>query len=83
MTETKVNPTDLIKQMEKEIQSDQNYNNTIQMLTTYYDDFEKNEKNVKNLDGNFYKNKVFILMIDGKYQQVLNLKAKLAVSNIY
>jgi len=76
MSTGNVNPSELIKQIEKEIQSDTNFSSTLQKLISYYDNYEKV---TKSLDGNYLKIKAFILMIDGKYQEALNLKSKLSV----
>lgn len=71
-----VNPSDLIKQLEKEIQVDSNFVITFEKLINYYQNFEKQ---AKNIEGNYYKIKAFLLMINGQYKDTLNLKGRLLV----
>ncbi len=68
--------TQLFKQMDTEIVSDFNFSKTYQTLANYFNQYESQ---VKTLDATFYKIKFFLHMINGQYQDALNLKSKLSV----
>jgi len=76
--QTNFNPSVAIKDMEREILSDINFSQNLQSLLDHYD-YTSFEANPKNYDGNYLKLKAFLLMIDGQYQEVLNLKSKFDV----